>query len=493
MLAPQVIAPWFVNSHVVSYLDNDDIERGTVPVDIDSLMQIHGHLRMEYRRAGASPLSSSVASVASSDVEIRLECQEGRPLQEYPFTVFGLIEPDMSLLFKRRAPSILSGVSRGPPTTICFEVKVKCGLKSTSPFVHPGPNEIKWNISRYRLMQTWKAHAKASERPWATVGTEYDPTDICSGQEARVYHALTCLFDAPRNNLRVSMDHRNLYGWERTSSVDEMVQMLSSALGLPVGSSVCPCPQEVVKRILSAIMSDESALCDLEAMQALDLLDVEGVKEVYDRLVSLMGGNEPAVTAAIVSSMDTPFDQGIWSLAQLQRDRANGKHHGTCSFAGASRAVDELFALQVSKGMDDAEIWRLRSGATAWLETLDEHDCLLLIRMSLAALAASDASVMVALEIQSSNHQDQGSNEAEAVAEVPHLTATVVRRQTAEYAGVVSVRLPIGATTSTGATGYTVSYSIGLIDIGPKDVGKISSKAASESAICAAVQGLVTE
>ena len=99
---------------------------------------------------------------------------------------------------------------------VSLEMKVKCGLKSLSPFVNHA-NSIKFLLGRYSLMQFFKQwecdHDIQCEWGKFTSMSNYDPSELCSRERSKVTRALNDLLENPQNNLRVSLNGEHAYGW----------------------------------------------------------------------------------------------------------------------------------------------------------------------------------------------------------------------------------------------------------------------------------------
>jgi hypothetical protein len=221
-----------------------------------------------------------------------------------------------------------------PHNGLCFEIKVKNGFTTTSPFLLES-HSIKSRVSHYRIAQLVKLHDIRSGKstPWGAAFdtiSAYDPLDVCSGSPERVQKALYALAQSPQNNFIVyNSKCERVYGLSNTS-MDALLDIciafvsrdrdfISNSLSRETkdmqissnasiesphcveGTADCGCgepsnmsiPIPVVE-VLDAVARElcaSDALQRLQLLQCLDLLDVEGAHRVYQRLVSLCIGN----------------------------------------------------------------------------------------------------------------------------------------------------------------------------------------------------------
>jgi len=294
--------------------------------------------------------------------------------------------------------------------TLSFELKVKCGLKSYSPFV--GFNDMrngrkgakmKHEISRYALMQLVKLHefGKHNETPWGKFEreSEYDPSEICSRDLRRVRNALKNLFRNPQNNLRICLNGRHIYGWN-IASMDNLNECLSmfSSTGL-----LSPLDY------LAYVLIHENVLEMLESLQALDaFIDVEGCEAIFGRLVEICGGQEQIAIQRIVDSSDLmkvptqelkiihrwvkEIDDGIFDRSTYQ--------FGKTPKSDFLLKMLQLTPLRAVKG--DVNVNKMKKNSiVTWLKALTENDCILYLQLWLLALGAKDASLIVTLSLSS--------------------------------------------------------------------------------------------
>ena len=335
-------------------------------------------------------LYQSVDSVRPS--KRRVISQDGN---HYP--MYGSIERNLTLSSEK--------------ITVSFELKVKCGLKSYSPFV--GFNDVrngkkdakmKHEISRYALMQLVKLHefGKQNETPWGKFEreSEYDPSDLCSRDLRRVRNALKNLFHNPQNNLRICLNGRHIYGWNIASmdNLSECLSMLSST-----GLFLSPLDY------LANVLIHENVLERLESLQALDaFIDVEGCEAIFGRLVEICAGQEQIAIQRIVDSSDLMKvpKQELTIIHRWVKEIDDGIFDRRTYQFGKTPKSDfllkmlQLTPLQAIKGNVNVNKMKKNSIVT-WLKALTENDCILYLQLWLLALGAKDASLIVTLSLSS--------------------------------------------------------------------------------------------
>ena len=405
-----------------------------------------------------------VISCHNSFVDAWFDCRYIiRPLHSIP-----LSKEDLEILYEnidsfrphKRREIILQDVNHYPSygriernitlsdglVALSFELKVKCGLKSYSPFVSikdtsgiKGIRKMKHSISRYALMQLVKlcefsTYEKGSKYcQWGDFETmsDYDPSALCSRDISKVKNALGNLLSNPQNNLRICLNGKHIYGWG-IAHIDNFTEFLST---LPL-SNVLPSPVDYLAKVLV----DEDVLQRLESLQALDaFIDIEGCQAIFGRLMELCAENEDVAIQKIV--------EGKAFLELLHQDLAlihtwvNEIESGTfdrCTYQMGTIPISDFLwkMLQLTPSCSKKDSInineKISTSLDIWLKTLDEDDCILYLQFWLLALSAKDASLIVTLSLSSS---------------------------------------------------YTWSHTIHLIDIGPKPVSKIFQKVQMEAEI----------
>jgi len=363
-----------------------------------------------------------------------------------------------------------------PPTTpfsawmdddvVTFEFKVKSGLYSTSPFLPQDRRLIKLHVGRYALLQMYKYSrfvGKVHEEdgkgtymkcPWGTFDrtSSYDPSDLCSRDERRVCKALAALTESPQNNLRVFVNGKNrAEACELKLTTDEFSPLLNK------------------------VFCEEELLEQLQAIQRLDFLDIEGACAVFDRLCVITGGSTLASEDIIASYREQKYDWIVLAakgtlkyLRDSNATTASSKSSNVASFAFPcdtiiQTLIDFSISLQTSSSGDDEY-----AASHALVALLTSDECALLLNLWLLALSAKDASVMVAFR----QVQLPGPGQERHV------------HQTESHSGFV--------VSSTSSCTGTYAYSLSLIDIGPKAIQKCWNKRSEEEAICAAYRAMLS-
>ena len=291
--------------------------------------------------------------------------------------------------------------------TLSFELKVKCGLKSYSPFVRTEfmgdqrtDRSVKHKISRYALIQLVKLHEsiRRVETPWGKFEkmSEYNPSDLCSRSLVRVRNALKALLCNPQNNLRVCFSGKHIYGWN-IASMDEFIKILST---LSSATVLVP-PIDY----LADVLVRENVLQRLESLQALDAFtDIEGCEAIFTRLVELSAGCEYMAVQKIVQSKkinDFPLEELAIIHAWIKEIEAGNFQRGLYELSEIFlsdflRKMLQLTPLTAIKGAVNVHEMN-SSSRDSWLRTLTEDECILFVQFWLIALGAKDASLVVTL------------------------------------------------------------------------------------------------
>jgi len=341
---------------------------------------------------------------------------------------FGIIEKNLTLY-----QSLTSKFQ------ISFEFKVKCGFKSYSPFIEDD-RSIKLLLSRFKIMQLVKLHGLKSRgistQPWGEFKymSDYDPADLCSRSISKVNRALDSLVSNPQNNLRICIDGKHVYGWDKSKDEDRKyflstIETLKTSFNFDILS------------IISNELVDSDILERLESLQSIDaFIDIEGCGKIYERLLKIYGNDHNLVTEKLLSSKFSQSAQELKLIHQWlkQIETINYEEH----FNNSLKSTSELDDISiVSKILPLISILYEKSPLIKqkrlceWIGNLSEDDCLQLLNLWLVALGAKDASLII-------NVQE--------------------------------------------TSGYYLDYNVHtvLIDTGPKPVSKIKKKIEEEGSIC---------
>eukprot|EP01032_Pedospumella_encystans_P019498 gene19498-22166_t len=356
---------------------------------------------------------------------------------------------------------------------LSIELKVKCGLKTTTPFVVGTSADIKLKMSRYRLMQLYKQAKVSRKNAWGNfVGVnDYDPLDIFSGQPARIRKALCTLLMNPQNNFRLSLNSSHIYGWEKqdVQTLSNSLQESSfgeGAVRVSQGGDLLRTPLDVLGQrgyifdALAALLSEEPALSRLYDMQELDVLDSEGATVVYARLVELVGSEERAMEL---------FEQVMLSSTNLEETVQPG------AVGELASILQALYALRVtSHTSEDEQRVRLTQAQEVVGQATSEQ-CLHLMKMWMLALIAKDASVMVTVR---RTHVSTLPQPGRQVGDM------WISLQSPTHCGTVFHVDKL--MDDLGYEGFV--YTVGLIDLGLKSLDKVWKKAAEDAIVCEIVR-----
>ncbi|TYK19698.1 inositol-pentakisphosphate 2-kinase-like [Cucumis melo var. makuwa] len=158
----------------------------------------------------------------------------------------------------------------------------KWGCLPTSRFISKR-NAIKKSVTRFRMLQAWKLQkGEISEL------SDYDPLDLFSGSQDRIYKAIKDLFSTPQNNFRVFLNGSLILGTEGGYAVDtnlEIEEAFEDAL------------QSVIQRgngfrtmsflqLVAEAVHKSGCLNRLLDVQKLDSFDIEGAIHAYYDIIS---------------------------------------------------------------------------------------------------------------------------------------------------------------------------------------------------------------
>ena len=332
---------------------------------------------------------------------------------------------------------------------VALEIKVKCGLKCSSPFYYNYGNNndrlFKLQFSRYELKQIYKT--KTSNGSFTPRTSDYNPCDLCSMNSVKVATSLTNLYDCPQNNFKViSSDRGVLRDGAGTNEIE-----LSNHLIEYFGSS---CVAEGLIPVVSTIFSRESILAEVQQLQGLDVLDVEGVSLVYAMLLSTLGSQTAVLEKIHAYTLPTAD-----ILSIMKRNVSDPASHVKLFLA--------LKSLQAASSDSEETIASRYHQALHLLHAASVDDCIFLIHLYLLALTMKDASIIIAFTVK--EHQHASGFE---LLESCHVHTT----QSYSDAGLVTVR--------TGQGMMDLHYRITLCDIGPKPISKIINKQDDERKMC---------
>lgn len=229
--------------------------------------------------------------------------------------------------------------------------------------------------------------------------------------------------------------------------------------------------RSTLRDIMTQILCKEDVCKLILRLQCLDvLLDVEGCHAVYLRYCSILESDSGDSSAARNCSADFHHESLLRDIDALDNDHECWQQ--MCFFADAGLALvrsDELntvstemwswlrelvdLAVVNSSGSDtDREEEDKYARSLQWVDCLDRRQCAILLRFWLIALSAKDVSVMVSIQCLC----ECASSSEDALTDKFFIDWN----------------------------GQRFMYTIGLVDIGPKSISKVSSKVHEEVDIC---------
>ena len=215
--------------------------------------------------------------------------------------------------------------------TLSFEFKVKCGFVSMAPTAllsRSGENNrlinlnnrlitsdnrlIKHQYGRFTLLQYSKLYEtlyKSKSPRWGELQYSnntynahnthnihnislYNPLDLFSNDIMRTQSAIQHLLAYPQNNLKLLYNSNHIYGWNKYN-INDAYTAFDQFIGKDAHEKGHNSDLTVIQ-IISKTLVNEELLSYICCLQALDVLDVEGMGCIYDFLTSLL------LTSAIV-------------------------------------------------------------------------------------------------------------------------------------------------------------------------------------------------
>ena len=233
------------------------------------------------------------------------------------------IERNLSYLHTSSAISTSSPTdqctsNRSIKDTLSFEFKLKCGFVSMAPtallsssgennrlidsadrLIDLGNRLIKHQYGRFTLLQYSKLYDiiyKSKSPRWGELQYSnnthnihnislYNPLDLFSYDITRVQSAIQHLLAYPQNNLKILCNSNHIYGWNKYNINDAYTafdHFIGQAQEKGHNSDLS------VIQIISTILVNEELLSYICCLQALDVLDVEGMGCMYEHLTSLL-------------------------------------------------------------------------------------------------------------------------------------------------------------------------------------------------------------
>lgn len=398
--------------------------------------------------------------------------------------------PNLNLI--HRPPPVTSPRCMRSPrisTTITVEFKVKSGLLSISPFL--SSYHLKRSFTKFHFMQFVKFTNKARSPIQSFHISQYNPNDLSSQNYRKIRESFSLLEDSPQNNFLISLDGQRVFGFNELDE-DRLDITIHSFFKQVYSESVAPkgYSKNLLYDIMASILSTECALVELQLLQASDLLDIEGMIEVFYRLVHLISisenfseysQSEKFALEKIASTCD-PLPMEICRLIAQQRQMLNNLllssstkectsqiylHHlenlinilqQDSYLLYSSHVLVRLYKLSLQIGSSisslssqDMEEQR-QYQCSSFLQSLNLDDCIFLLKLWLLSLAAADSSAILTIGGISSIKEES-------------------QPQTHQYSGIYSrneITDPFPC--------FSLLYHLILVDLGPKPVDKILEK-----------------
>jgi hypothetical protein len=364
---------------------------------------------------------------------------------------------------------------------ISFEIKLKSGFKSCSPFLKDC-NMIKSRISRFQLMQRKKNYSAMNcniQPRWGKYEkmSSYDPLDFLSCDKLRINRALIELLKSPQNNLQVFFNGEKI--------INAVNLNFTEALGMN--------PTDITLShswiaALDLILSNETVMKKIGILQCLDLIDVDGLEVIMKRLSHEMNLQEEEIESLISNQLFLPLKEALYDMLLLIY---NYHVHGSVPNVSELMTNNESRIEEVDLlyeflnlgffchlNMTPRERVRIREQALEWIMTLTLSQCITLVRWWLISLGAKDMSVIITLKAFDDLSLSEDNVTFEALGDIWKLRKVngksnegLLLRSRSEHDRAVGANELLG-------------YSIGIIDIGPKPVKKVWEKIIDEDSLC---------
>jgi hypothetical protein len=213
--------------------------------------------------------------------------------------------------------------------------------------------------------------------------------------------------------------------------------------------------------ILSGILHAEEALYNLEILQSVDIIELEGCGYIWTRLVRLVGFEDEALTLLHKSRADAlPFD--LKAFAKSMRKATDDNPPSKCIEDDPilANVISELWSLRTQPSDDECIIHEKYSRALNVVDSMGIDECVVLLRLWLIALTAKDTSIVISLV----NTTDDSI-----------CNRTGAQPETRDGMGTVQF------------LGVTLAYQLRVLDVNCKPAEKVASKQQSEQDMCEAV------
>lgn len=395
--------------------------------------------------------------------------------------------------------------------TLSWEFKVKCGLKSCSPLLHPSCF-VKLQYHRYEIIQRVKqvkADICQDTLSWGKFikTSSYNPRDLCSRNRNRIVQAIKLLLDNPQNNLGIRYNGQHIYGWEKNDYQAILRVFVASCETLmdpavvdhtdkDEYSSLC---RGLYENLLSSIITTSDILHRLEVLQALDFLDAEGMELVYEHGIKHMNHSLSAFEQFLQSYLQSYIlnEDVIYCLGCMLLMVANESVDDVLNTIAISHNIRALLHLRITEHTTFEERKRKQSYAKEIIASCTMEEIGEILYLHMLSMIAKDASLIITLcpIITTKNHNNDDDDDAS----LPNITLSLnefrVAAAAVESSQIFPVQLPDLDDVQQSDLGYVFpwghdkgiafQFRMKLIDIGLKPIQKLHMKYQKEKDYCA--------
>lgn len=361
-------------------------------------------------------------------------------------------------------------------STLSFEIKMKSGLASCSPFISRNKaNCVKYYVGRHQLMWKYKYHTHSN----------YNPCDLASTSYDEVSRGIRHLFNE-KKHIRCRFSDQLYNG---TYSDEEFMNFLFDFFQQQININILHEMQrshDFIQQIITKVLFDESCSNDIQYLQQLDLLDVEGIHLIIQRLISLLSCDFNKLKSIIQLEFckdDNMIIKNLEFLKQLSFAIHNIRQNipTALDFPKEFGFLKDLFStcskIIQSNGIvspTDEEIFSM--DMTLWMNSLSIDNCIALVHMWLIPLMARDCSMILSFQVVDIKLlSDLDSCDDFECRIIKHYK---------DQANPGEMEIKLKCLSIDTFYLIQLKYHIGLTDIGPKDLQKLLDKVECEDEIC---------
>ena len=347
-------------------------------------------------------------------------------------------------------------------TSICIEMKPKCGVTPVSPFIQ-SRRRNKYATSRFVLQQTlyqtrqltkdWMPVEKGphesngsshcQERTVAadtsTTSTfersDYDPLDLFSQHPTRIRRAMRHLVMCPQNNFKLWHQDQLIWGHGcstgPTTRNDHAKQhrphaapldwrCLGASIGLSSLSALDDPTTAVLEFVMAAtttILANEDFLPRISMYQKLDLLDTDGAMAVYQRLLELCDDQSTVADAILDAPMkwadptavavEEDMEQlpSILCDCPIQLPKMHSNIVQLCALVDAMASI--LSQSETNTTHRNERIDEISRRAHIVVDAMSIDECCYLLQAWLFSLSMCDLTFFINLHMVPTNHDPE--------------------------------------------------------------------------------------